>query len=183
MGRIGTDVVALACIAGGALAAAAVTAGVMAGGADAEYRVVTRHCVSVEAPRIFVRLHGEDGEATVTTRSYSAQAGAADAPCVTASSIAVVRTAEWTEEIGAQLDAARAEVDGIRLEADEMRLRADELRIEAEGIRLKGDELRFGDDQEAALEALEELLAGMRDSPAKPVPPAPAPAAPGSGGN
>ena len=85
MGRIGTDVMALACIAGGALAGAAVTAGVMSRGADAQYRVVTRHCVA-EAPRIIVRLHGDDSGSTVTTRNYSGQAGNVEVPCGTASS-------------------------------------------------------------------------------------------------
>lgn len=206
MGRFGTDVVALACIAGGALAGAAVTAGVMVGSVDgadsaaSEYRVVTRHCAVVEAPRVVVRLHSEDGESTVTTRSYEAQSGKADAPCVAASTISVVRTTEWREDIGERLDAARAEVEEMRLQAEEMRLHADELRLEAEGFRLESDELRFGDEQEAALKALQELLAGLKapdapdapeapaapDAPAAPrasTPAPPAPTAPGSGGN
>jgi hypothetical protein len=156
----------MACIAGGALAGAAVTAGVMARGGDAEYRVVTRHCaVEVEAPRVVIRLKSGDGESTVTTRSY-ARTGASDGPCVSASSIAVIRTAEWREDIGEQLDAARARMEEVRLEADEMRLHADELRLEADQFRLQADELRLDAEQEAMRGMLKELLAELKGSEA-----------------
>jgi hypothetical protein len=102
----------------------------------------------------------------VTTRSYSAQAGGADAPCATGSSIAVIRTTEWTEEIGERLDAARVQVEEVRLEADEMRLHADELRVRAEEFAIQADEIRFGEDHEAALAALNDLLAEMKGSDA-----------------
>jgi hypothetical protein len=192
MGRLGSDVLALACIAGGALVGAGVTAGVAARGADShDVRVVTKHCVVTEAPKVVVRLHSRDGEATVrshyTPRAEAGEPGSC--ATVTASSVHVIRTAEWTEELGQQLDAARAEYEELQLHADELRLKADELRLssdlarlraddlsfEADGIfvegdriRLRGKELRFeSQEQTVVLESLNELLADMRGSEAE----------------
>ena len=184
MGRLGSDVLALACIAGGALAGAGITAGLMARSVDVDSQTALRHCVvEYDAPQVVVRLRSSDGTASVTTRAKAPDA----TNCVTIepnsvrivqpTAISVIKTTEWTEEIGEQLDQARAQMEETRLRADEFRLQADELRLHADELRLQADEMRLEgelellegqelDLQNTRLAALEALLEQLRSKEA-----------------
>lgn len=143
MGRLASDVMALACIAGGAVVGAGVTAGLMAS-TDAGERVGHVVCAdAVDAPTVVVRLGS--GSAYVATRS--ARVGSAHDGCSASARVHVVEAKQVAVEARARADAARARAREARLRADEVRLQADEIRLRVDEMRLQAD--RLGAEGEA----------------------------------
>ena len=186
MGRLGSDVLALVCIAGGALAAAGITAGVLASSADGDVQVMTmtQRCMTMQAPRVVVRLGSGEGTASVTTHARAPRA--TSCANIEATSVSVIRTTEWTEELGEQLDAARVQMEGMRIDADEIRFRADELGAAADEamLRVLEEQLAELESTERSFEAQE--LARVLESVARiearrPAEAPPAPTPPGGG--
>jgi hypothetical protein len=127
MGRWGTDVVALACIAGGAVVGSGVTAALFASPGEREAQRVEVVCAS-EAPQVVVRLSSGTNSAstrTIHVRSHSV--------CDESVHIDVAGMGERMDEVR---EIARLRLEGVEEELVEVEeLRAEELREVLERVK------------------------------------------------
>ena len=137
MGRWGSDVVALACIAGGAVVGSGVTAALFARATDGEAHRVEVVCAS-EAPQVIVQL--SSGMVATSTRTVHVRSHAA---CDESIHIDLAGLGEQMEEARARMEEARGRVEEARgriIEVEE--LRAEELRAVAEKLKAEADRAR-----------------------------------------
>ncbi len=157
MGRWGTDAVAVACIAGGALVGSGVTTALVSASEERQAERVEVVCASKASPRVVVRL--SSGSAAVSTRTIQIRSGSS-ARCTSAhfdvqeiegkveeamerAELARIRfEREFELDRAAVLErraSIEAQVERARLQLDEARFRAAAARAAAEKA---GDEAR-----------------------------------------
>lgn len=160
MGRLGTDVLALTCIMGGAAVGGVATVAALESRAEderVEVKALEGCAMVMEAPEVEVRLR--DGEVRV---------GPARAPRIHArhecstlgERITVIRLDQ--REHRERIREARARAEEARQRAAEARSRAEEVRREAEGRRLEA-ELRRIDALRQRLESRDERDARLQE--------------------
>ncbi len=160
MGRLGTDVVALACIAGGALVGAGVSAGVMARADGARHEVHVSCATSTS--HVVIRM-GEGDTSKDNVRVISSR------PCGTAVQVDVKELQERVEVARVRMERARRSAEVARVQADEVQVRAERLRASMDEMRFPSDEVRAAADaaREAAttarLQAMERQLAAAAE--------------------
>lgn len=142
MGRFGTDVLALSCIAGGAVVATGITAALMAGPAHAPK--VDAACSSQVVVRVG-SAHDDAGKLRVFSTSGACNAVRVD-----------------VADVSPQMEAVRVRVDEARARAEVARARAEEVRIEAEKVRERSEVVRV-QVREVRLQELREQLAAMTE--------------------
>ena len=138
MGRWATDVVALACIAGGAVVGAGVTAGLVASTDDGQREVRVRCVDGSDGARVVVRL----GSGTATVSHRARHSGSAHDGCDVDTRIQIVEAVELSAKVRERAEAARARAAEARLHADALRIEADEMRVKMDELRLHMDEVR-----------------------------------------
>ncbi|WP_405282951.1 hypothetical protein V3331_14295 [Gaopeijia maritima] len=124
MGRFGTDVLALSCIAGGAVIATGITAALMAGPAHAPK--VDAACSSQVVVRVG-SAHDEPGKLRVFSTSGACNAVRVD----------VADVSPRMEEVRIHLDEARARAERARVEAEQVRERAEVVRVQVREVQLQ----------------------------------------------
>lgn len=156
MGRFGTDVVALACIAGGALVGSGVTAGLLARGQQPHHRAVMT-CATSTTSHVVIRL-GEGDTSRDNVEVIAAK------PCGEHVQIDLDEVRERVEVARVRMERARRSAEVARVQADEVRARAQQLRVSVEEIRIPSDEARAAADAarraatNARFEAMERQL-------------------------
>ncbi len=151
MGRWGSDVVALACIAGGAVVGSGVTAALFARSVDGEAHRVEVVCAS-ESPRVIVQL--SSGAAASSTRTIHVRSHSA---CGESIHVDVAGLEERMEEARQRMDEARLRVEEARGRIEEAQFRIAEVRevreidaVRTEEIRATLDKLKAETDRARA---------------------------------
>jgi len=160
MGRWGSDVVALACIAGGAVVGSGVTAALFARSAGGEAQRVEVVCAN-ESPRVVVQL--SSGMVATSTRTVHVRS---HARCNEAIHIDVEGLGDQMEEARERMEEARLRIEEARGRMEEAHVRVEEVRqvrerarVHIEGVEaeiIEVDELR-AEELRAALESLESV--------------------------
>lgn len=136
MGRLGTDVVALACIAGGAIVGAGVSAGLMARAGSSAHHEVRVSCTSTASSHVVIRL-GEGDASRENVRVIAAK------PCSEMVEVELDEVLERVEVARERMERARRSAEVARVQADEVRARAERARVQSiERIRLPAEESR-----------------------------------------
>lgn len=151
MGRWGTDVVALACIAGGAVVGSGVTAALFASPGEREAQRVEVVCAS-EAPQVVVRL--SSGTNATSTRTIH----------VRSHSVCDESVHVDVAGMGERMDEARQRMDEARLRMDEARVRVEEARGQIESAEFRIQEVHeVREIARLRLEGVEEELVEVEE--------------------
>lgn len=129
MGRWGTDVVALACIAGGAVVGSGVTAALFARASDGGDHRVEVVCES-EAPRVVVRLSSERSATSTSTIHLQSRSG-----CDESIHIDVASLQERMDEARQRMEEARGRMEEARYRVEEARERIEEAEFRVEEVK------------------------------------------------
>ena len=154
MGRWATDVMALACIAGGAVVGSGVTAALFASSGEREAQRVEVVCAN-EAPQVLVRLSA--GLSATSTRTLHVRSHSA---CEELIHIDVAGLDERMDEARARMEEARVRVDEARgqIEAAEFRIQEVHEVREIARLRLEGVEEELVEVEELRAEELRAVL-------------------------
>lgn len=161
MGRWGSDVVALACIAGGAIVGSGVTAALVSATSDSEAERVEVVCASTASPRVVVRL--SSGSAAVSKSTIQVHSRSEGARCGGSAHFNIAQIEGEIEEVVERAELARlrlrfeGEVEpdealaitsqvSLQRHAEQIRELVDQARLQAEQAKaaaeLAGDETR-----------------------------------------